>query len=144
MIKIKYKGFDEILKRLRGIKSRSSNLVPYFRTTLQNSLLERIREAFHQSGPGWKPLHPSTVRQKRRRGQSSKPLIATGRLLHTAANPSSIQITKTGVIHTIDVPYAIYHERGTRFIPRRPLYSKVGPRVIADLRKTLPSYIFRG
>lgn len=61
----------------------SGNFVSFW-DALGSSLVEKILDAFDQSGPGWAPLSESTIAARKRRhsrkGGGEKPLIDTGQL----------------------------------------------------------------
>lgn len=69
---------------------------------------------------GWAPLAASTLRQKARKGYSSKPLITTGAALTLQRSFLAFWTAALAGIGT-EVPYSIYHERGGGFLPQRPM-----------------------
>jgi phage virion morphogenesis protein len=81
-------------------------------------MLNRLRERFlAEKGPDGSPWEPSKAAIKRRREGGSGTLFKTGRLFQ------SIQLSSEGPgersIGT-DVPYAGFHNFGTRSLPARP------------------------
>jgi len=84
------------------------------------AMLSRVQLEFRLSkdpyGQAWKPLSPNTI--KKRRKQSAVPLVDTG------AMRASVSYTVKGtatVIVGVGKQYAIYHQTGTKHIPRRQI-----------------------
>lgn len=65
--------------------------------------------------PAWQPLKPSTLKEKRRKGYSSTPLIRTGHYRQSFRQFYDNDQAGVGS----EVPYSKYHETGTRFLPQR-------------------------
>lgn len=78
----------------------------------------RARGRLHDDFPGgWPPLARATLAARRRAGQGTRPLQATGRLRRSiAARASAGQV----VLHA-DVPYAATHQLGLG-VPRRAFF----------------------
>jgi phage gpG-like protein len=96
--------------------------------TLQKSALEieaRIKEQFKTEGEAygeeWKPVKESYLRWKKKKGYSEKTLHRTTTLSQSF---SSVIMPFQAVIGT-EVPYAIYHELGTRKMVARPFAKPV-------------------
>lgn len=74
---------------------------------------------------GWVPLNPKYAAWKAANGFGNKILVKAGRLRASMTDPTSsdhIQHkTPTGLEIGTFVPYAIYHQRGTSKMPRRPI-----------------------
>ncbi len=113
--------------------------------------LQEVRSIFHRSeerrfaagGPGWPPLADST----RERKQDPRILRATGALYRslTAASASD-QIDERRpdrLEFGTAVPYARFHEYGTRNMPRRVLID-LRPPERDEIRGVLERYIAKG
>lgn len=76
---------------------------------------------FQQGGglqrPPWRPLSPSTLKQKQRKGYSGTPLIRTGHLRQSFRQFYDNDQAGVGS----EVPYSQYHETGTRHLPQRAM-----------------------
>jgi len=76
---------------------------------------------FQQGGalqsPAWRPLAASTLKQKQRKGYSSKPLERTGHLRQSFRSFYDNEQAGVGS----EVPYSQYHETGTRTLPQRAM-----------------------
>jgi len=74
-------------------------------------------ERFNRQGPGWAPLAPATLLRKR--GPSI--LVETGALKESLMGGAGFieVITDSQLIAGTDIPYARYHQRGTRRMPVR-------------------------
>jgi len=90
------------------------------------STRKNIERGVSPNGKRFKPLAPSTIRSKRRKGQTLKPLIATRKMVdtlayevkreakHVSAKIGATAKTKSGF------PYPRVHQRGSRTVPARP------------------------
>jgi phage gpG-like protein len=92
--------------------------------TLETAAEEQFdTEGAHASG-GWAPLALSTIQEKDRKGLSPHILQATGRLrdsLTRKFDPSHVErLSEDSLTFGTTVPYAIFHQTGTRRMPRRP------------------------
>jgi HK97 gp10 family phage protein len=96
--------------------------------TLQKSALEikaRIKQQFQSEGEAygeeWQPVKESYLSWKKRRGYSEKTLHRTTTLSQSF---SSVVMPFEARIGT-EIPYAIFHELGTRKMPARPFAKPV-------------------
>jgi len=117
-VKVKVTGAQEVQVLLNSVKQRMATLS----TPLKASrllMLRSIDNNFKSSGRPitWKPLALSTLRWKMKHGYSSKPLIRKGLLIKSIVG--KIQGDNKLIMGTV-VPYAKYHQFGTRSIPKRP------------------------
>jgi len=126
-ITVKANAIDRLLNFLRGRSRRAQNLRPAWDViredfyTHENSLFAAEGQvgAF---GP-WTPLNPEYARRKQREGFSSAILVRTGRLVASLTNfhsgdsiyRPSAQAVEIGTA----VPYAAFHDEGTRNMPAR-------------------------
>lgn len=95
---------------------------------LQKAYRDRARGVADESGLKWVPLKKETVERKKRLGQNRGILIATEQLVRSFA-PDKMGVylriirEKAGSADVgTDVPYAVFHHRGTRTLPKRPLW----------------------
>lgn len=111
---------SDVARFIATVGRRAANPRPAMRI-VSGMLLAEVDENIATSGHGtFPPLAPSTIRQKQRRGQSLKPLFATGRM--AASNEAEYGNDYAAV--TNDVPYTIFHvskEPRTR-IPLRDFF----------------------
>ena len=88
--------------------------------SLRSIVIPSIRRNFEVGGrPKWKPLSPSTVRQ---RGSSRPILIRSGTLQKKATQINIWRVEATKMyVDGLDkrVKYAAYHQGGTRLMPAR-------------------------
>ncbi len=115
------------LHRLRGRMSRVRSKLADFRPVHRRAGSElndwaagnfRARGGRLDSFPGgWPDLAPATVRAKRRKGRSTSPLVATGRL----RRGFTVRADAGRVVVTNLAPYAAVHQFGLG-VPRRPLF----------------------
>ena len=77
--------------------------------------------------PKWAPLKESTVKDRLRRGYSgAHPILVRegllkGSLSHRGAAGNIFQATDTGITVGTEVPYAIFHQKGTRRMVSRKM-----------------------
>lgn len=70
-------------------------------------------------GQAWKPLRPSTITQRRRKGLGARPILIVTGDLKRGAKIESVTNKKAKVANR--VPYAIYHQHGTRKMVKREI-----------------------
>ena len=102
-----------------------------------------------QLGSPWKPLAPSTIRQKRALGYPLQPLVRTGAMKREFLYPAIMRSGKGSEARygTDDVIAAYQHHGTVRFgkahIPSRKII-RVTPRVRKDVKRILARYIIDG
>ncbi|WP_104750407.1 phage virion morphogenesis protein [Helicobacter cynogastricus] len=84
---------------------------------IANEIEAQVRESFNQqkdalSGRNWTPLKPKTLKYK----SEHKPILERSRLLRSSVR---VDITPQGVLTRVNVPYAPFHQLGTRKMPAR-------------------------
>lgn len=113
---VKTKGFQELEVYFQETKNRSNDLNPPLKKSV-NIMFRSIDSNFRQSGRPipWKPLALSTIKQKFKQRYSIMPLIRTGQLRRSITG----FVDKNKMRMGTSVPYAPYHQFGTRRIPKR-------------------------
>ena len=86
-------------------------------TQLYGWTLRNFQQAGGLQTPSWLPLKPSTLKDKKRKGYSSTPLIRTGHLRQSFRQ--FYDNAQAGV--GSEVPYSKYHETGTQRLPQRAM-----------------------
>jgi len=114
-----------VLGTLRKVKNSVKHMRAFFKTA-GGLIIESVTRNFMAGGrPKWEPLTPSTIR-RRRQGEGTgapKPLRDTNVLMVSIGRPSKDGIFEVGnkeVTVGTNVPYARYHQFGTRHMPARP------------------------
>lgn len=114
-------GEKQLSRRLRGISTKATNFTKPFTSAAQHLTGVFSREVFNTEGgvigEKWARLSPATVARKARLGQSTRPLIATGRMRSSFRN---IVSSDQAVIYN-NSDYFKYHQsnKPRRKIPRR-------------------------
>ena len=124
------RGAERLGRRIRTIVENLA--LPVLTNDIGSLLVKRTKDRFEQEvdpdGVPWKPLNRKYAAQKAAEGHRTKILQRTGTLKDSIRK---IQGTPTGTLYTntgagvrigVDedkVPYARYHQEGTRAIPRR-------------------------
>jgi phage gpG-like protein len=119
-------GEEQVNRRLLRFEDDVRDASPAFRE-MANMLRSWERRQFASEGSyasgGWAPLAASTVAQKRRKGLDPRILRATGDLMRSltqSGDPNAdVTIAPLGMTFGTSVPYARYHQTGTRRMPRR-------------------------
>jgi len=86
-------------------------------TQLYGWVLRNFQQGGGLQKPVWRSLAPSTLKQKQRKGYSSKPLERTGHLRQSFRQFYDNEQAGVGS----EVPYSQYHETGTRKLPQRAM-----------------------
>ncbi|NEP15199.1 MAG: hypothetical protein F6K14_34530 [Symploca sp. SIO2C1] len=89
-------------------------------------------------GVRWAALAPSTLAQKRRLGYPDNILTRTGKMRNSVVAIADARSVLIGV----DVPYAIFHQQGTRKMPQRRILGMNDKRE-QKLRKLIRVWIRR-
>lgn len=119
-------GEKQIARELLRFSGAATDASPAF-MAIGDLIIAETREQFaseggHASG-GWRALKASTLDRKRRLGLRLEILRATDTLLHSLTvkgDPNMIfQSSPTELVFGTRVPYAEYHQTGTRTMPRR-------------------------
>lgn len=140
IVNISIKGAQRVDAKLSGVAQRATDLTPAMKRG-GIVMLASVNRNFGESGrpSRWVPLAPGTVRQKARLGYSPLPLIRTGVLRASISPSTSTNSLKIGT----SVPYAKYHQLGTRSIPARP-YLVFQKQDIRELNQIVKEYIMGG
>jgi hypothetical protein len=118
---------DKLVSReLLDLGDRALDARPAFRLIAED--FRHFEEArFDTRGYGtWRPLSPSTIREKARKGLDPRILHATGALRRSLtrrdAPDSYVRVFPNFMLFGSSVPYAHYLQTGTRKMPaRKPL-----------------------
>lgn len=81
-------------------------------------------DTFNHHGPGWAPLSPRYAAWKSRVYPGRPLMVVSGRLrnsLFGETNEWFQRISRYNLDMGTTVPYATYHQTGTRFMPARPV-----------------------
>lgn len=107
---------------LEKIQRMMPDLARYLAERLTKGARDAIDQSQNPYGDPFRPLTVQTIAQRRRRGiGGSKPLLATGLL------KASIRWDRTADGAEVHVDQrAIYHQFGTRYIPKRQIFPSEG------------------
>lgn len=142
-----------VSRRIRMIGVRAENYMPVGRKVAQviaksNRRQFQTRGSYY--GTPWRPLAPSTLKDKARHGFTSRPLVRTGDLKRSFTRvPFPIQeITKTSIRVGSDNRVARWqqygtHLRGRRHIPPRVM-QRIGKEMNEEILRVVNDYVFKG
>lgn len=126
MIKIDGRTIAPLRRKIHAMKDRASNLIPAW-DVLIDWFADQERLQFGQRGGRWRTLWPElaedTVKDKRELGYTGDILIRETDLLRSLTDrPLSIErMSAREATAGTRVPYARFHQDGTKRIPRRVL-----------------------
>ena len=138
---------------IRRIEKITESLEDFYRGPATRSLKRMFTEIFRGEGQTrqtskWAPLAPSTLRARARRrkisgssGFGTKILWDTGRLRNSYINSPIVHVEGNTMRWGTDVPYAKYHETGTRWMPARPVVGYAAVLAPRRLQSALNKYI---
>lgn len=139
---------------IRRIEKIIDSLEDFYRGPATRSLKNTFTEIFRGEGQTrqtqkWAPLAQSTLRARARRRRNrqkgqrfgSKILWDTGRLRSSYIYTPVIHIEGNTMRYGTSVPYAKYHETGTRFMPARPVVGYAAVLAPRRLQRALNKYI---
>lgn len=120
------RGWREARRRIVEMKLRAEDLIPAWEALLDWWAREN-RKHFESRGQRWRtpwpPLADSTITEKLRLGFPIDPLVRTGRMRsHLVSRPLGFErLSQTSVTVGTRLERAVFHQRGTRRMPRRQL-----------------------
>lgn len=135
------------LKRALVVYERVQDLSPAFERILP--LLQQYTESYlaaegaHEGNPRFAPLSPRYARYKAKRYPNAPILTRSGRMRQSLAGittDSIADITPDTLTYGTRVPYALYHQTGTRKMPKRPplkLSKPLSTRILTAMRNYL-------
>lgn len=144
----------DILRMLSGYETRAEDLTDAM-NEIGQYMISRTMKRFKEEGPGWPPLSPATIRnRKRNRRGIVKILQDTGVLRGSIGSPSRQGIYEVGgreVKVGTTVPYAAVHQFGTNRagrhhnvrIPARP-FLLADERDVETMEDIILQYVLRG
>lgn len=134
---IDVKGIDAAIKAISDVAKRVGDHRPFFERSVVPELKRINKKCFDSAGHGqWPPLALSTIQQKVEKGYPRAPLVRTGRYRNACINLEGMRISRNKLEIRSPIRYAIYHEQGTKNIPRRQQFKLVADemrRRIAEL-----------
>jgi hypothetical protein len=126
MLTVSEHGLDAVRRELHAMQRRTHDLSPAWEEWL-TWWADTNREQFSSRGrrwrTPWRPLAPSTVAEKRRKGYLSDTLVRTSEMRTSlTGRPLGIEHIRA---HDVEAGTGVYpahfHQRGTRRMPARPL-----------------------
>lgn len=145
---ISISGDKQLNRRFVTMKHSVEDATPAWKSI--TTFLERTeRSQFAQQGvaKSWAPLAQSTVESKRRNGLRPEILRATDALKNSMTKKSSgdaIRIQEpTFMVFGTSVPYAGYHQTGTKRMPQRRVLD-LTPEQRIEIMKRLQRFIVTG
>jgi len=110
---------------IRQIGDRARDLRPIWPGVgddVRHAMVRQFATEGAYLGKPWKPTSPGYVQWKVRHGLDPQLLVATGRLLRSlTSRPMGVErYNAHSATFGSDVPYARFHQHGTRYMPARP------------------------
>jgi phage gpG-like protein len=138
------KGAGEAARDLLEVGARAEDVRPLW-PEMNTLFHEDERARFERQGPGWTKLADATLEHKAAAGQPPEILIATGRLLRslTELPHGASESRPDRLVFGTDVPYARFHQYGTRTMPRREVAGLADP-TRREMLRLVQEWIVRG
>ena len=108
------KVFDRIQKQL---KAAPKSALKKIGQAVYSQIRLHYKNAEDPSGQAWRPLKPSTVRQKVRKSGKVVPLVDTGNL----RNSLNYRVDGDKLRIGYSARYSVFHQLGTKFMPKRKI-----------------------
>lgn len=149
MITVTADGLAAVRQHFFDMAARSRDLSPAWEEFL-TWWAEMNKEQFSSRGARWrtpwKPLAPSTVRQKRNRGFLNESLVRTTSLRgELTRRPLGVEhIRAQEVTGGTNLSYAKFHQRGTKKMPARRLVNAEAVAREGAASSVIASWIIRG
>lgn len=147
-------GKDRVLQTLRAMRARALDLRPFWRDVFGPRYFASVQDVFalegqrRRSGTGrfltghWPALQPAYAAWKARYFPTARILEREGTLRESlrwtgqGVGPGGVfEALQREVRFGTTVPYAVYHQRGTRSMPARPFLDPPDPAVFGPLLK---------
>lgn len=118
-IQIEETGAEQAAAHLAQMGERASDVRPAH-ALLQPVFAVDESRRFAVEGPGWAQLSEDTQRIKAANGMDASILRATGALYDSLTRMAGVsEGRRDALAFGTDVPYARFHQHGTRFMPKR-------------------------
>lgn len=127
MLQFKAKNLDAVQKQIDEIDKVLDSFEPFYRKSATRILKNVFIKLFQEEGATsrtqkWHQLSETTLQSRRRRGNTRRKILHdTGRLRRSYVNNPVISIHNNEMKIGSNVPYARFHETGTRYMPARPV-----------------------
>ena len=141
MLEIQFQDPDELEKAARQVKEgieEFDDLEDFYNGLGLQAIKNTFTAIFHSEGAAgsqepWPPLAASTLRTRKSRGYEGRKILHnTGKLRRSYTKTPQTRIVDNEMFIWSDVPYARYHELGTKRMPPRPVLKKAA--IIGRLR----------
>ena len=137
-------GIDKTIKNLTETARGLGDYRDFLRKEVVPELKKEFRRVFASRGYGqWRPLAASTIAEKRKAGYPTAPLIRTNYYRRASVALRGMRIRRHVLEIKSPVPYARFHEFGTRRIPQRQVFSAVAQQLEPRLRRLYEIYYQR-
>jgi phage gpG-like protein len=148
VVEVEVVGDKLAADRILQVGRRAENLLPV-KPALDVFFHEDEKRRFDLNGPGWLPLDDATVALKEANGWEPGILRRTGemeRALTSGGDQVGLSLLAGGgttLAFGADVPYAHFHQHGTKTMPRR-LVIEPTPATVERMTETAQAYIVDG
>jgi len=140
---IEERGATRAALHVRELGERAADPRPAFER-IGRKLREAEAQWFNTHGAGrWPPLTAETADQKAAQGERAGTLIASGALLRSLTSRSAVKVKRTELEFGTDVPYARFHQYGTRDAPKRPPIVPATPRVRKEMTDEVRAHVLK-
>jgi len=130
-------GLEPVSLMLDRFRQNMSSMYPAFERMAEDYRVNVFGRTFKQQGldgAPWAALSPRYAAYKARKRPGAPILVFDGDLRESMTSPRGgiTEVWDSGFTVGTDIDYASYHQRGTPFMPARPM---IGPMQRADSRR---------
>ena len=147
-MRIQVDGLTKTISNLRNVRRKLGDHRDFLRTRVTKELSAEFKKCFNTRGYGsWRPLDRDTILEKQEEGFSSQALVRTNRYRRACEELRGMSIRRSSGRSRLriksPVPYARYHEFGTRDIPARPVFELVANEMQRKIVRIYRQYLER-
>ena len=146
MLSVDIKGLDRAIKELLAVDDEIESLEEFFRGPATRVMKRTFTDIFRGEGqtkqtPRWRELSAGSRKAREGRWGNSKILRRTGRLRRSYTQTPVVHVEAKQMRISSNVPYAGYHETGTRRMPARPVIGYAAKVAPSRLQRALNKYL---
>lgn len=123
-VRVEMLGELQLESIFNNVEQVPEDFSPVFHQMIDD-FFENNKETFDSEGPGWEPLKPSTIRDRKSKGFPAGPiLVRTGKLraslTERGADGQVLDVRKDQFTVGTSVRYAMYHQTGSIKVANHP------------------------
>lgn len=123
-VEITVAGEQQLVRTLARIRANITNLHPVLEqvgSTIRASMDRQFTTSGNDVTGRWAPLSPEYRRWKSQHFPGQPTLVRTGALRRDYTTTAGTRISGNEIMQVSNLPYAAFHQQGTRHMPARKL-----------------------